>query len=155
MSEKIKWIKNIIIICGTWISNKLGLLLPALILLTILMVVDYIAGMLASKKESLQFPNNPQYGWSSKVSIMGIYKKTGYLLTILVAISTDFLIFKFAEEINLTFNQNTVFGLLVTIWLIINELLSILENVGRLGVLLPSFLLILLSELKNNIDNKK
>ncbi|MCM1161617.1 MAG: phage holin family protein [Roseburia sp.] len=155
MSEKIKWIKNIIIICGTWISNKLGLLLPALILLTILMIVDYIAGMLASKKESLQFPNNPQYGWSSKVSIMGIYKKTGYLLTILVAISTDFLIFKFAEEINLTFNQNTVFGLLVTIWLIINELLSILENVGRLGVLLPSFLLILLSELKDNLDNKK
>ena len=119
------------------------------------MVIDYMAGMLASKKESLQFPNNPQYGWSSKISIMGIYKKMGYILTILVAISTDFLIFKFAEEIHLNFDKNTVFGLLVTIWFIINELLSILENVGRLGVLLPSFLSILLSELKNNIDHKK
>lgn len=132
----------------------MDLLLPALILLTILMTVDYIAGMLASKKESLQFPNAYQYGWSNKVSITGIYKKMGYLLTILVAISTDFLIFKFAEEINLTFSQNTVFGLLVTIWLIINELLSILENAGRLGVPLPPFLLILPSELKNNIDRE-
>lgn len=154
MREKLICFKSIFTICSMWISNKLGLLLPALILLTILMITDYISGMLAAKKENLQHPCNPKYGWSSKASIIGIYKKVGYILTIFVAISTDFLIFKFAEEIHLKFNSNTMFGLLITIWLIINELLSILENAGRMGVSLPPFLVKLLSELKNNIDKK-
>jgi len=47
-----------------------------------------------------------------------------------------------------------MFGLLITIWLIINELLSILENAGRMGVTLPLFLLKLLAELKDSIDKK-
>ena len=81
-------------------------------------------------------------------------KKVGYILTIFVAISTDFLIFKFAEEMHLQSNNNTMFGLLITIWLIINELLSILENAGRMGVTLPLFLLKLLAELKDSIDKK-
>jgi toxin secretion/phage lysis holin len=154
MREKLKYLKGVLTICVMWISNKSGLLFSALLLLTILMIADYVSGMLAAKKESLQYPYNPKYGWSSKASIIGIYKKVGYILTIFVAISTDFLIFKFAEEMHLQSNNNTMFGLLITIWLIINELLSILENAGRMGVTLPLFLLKLLAELKDSIDKK-
>ena len=35
------------------------------------------------------------------------------------------------------------------------EILSILENVGRMGVTLPDFLMNVLSELKKGINNKK
>lgn len=77
------------------------------------------------------------------------------MLTILVAVSIDYLIFKYAEEIGLEFGSHTVFGLLVTIWFIINELISILENVGRMGAKLPGFLKRVLSELKNNIEDKE
>ena len=38
-------------------------------------------------------------------------------------------------------------------WFIINELLSILENVGRMGTELPEFLKRVLSELKNDLDD--
>ena len=118
------------------------------------MITDYISGMIAAKKESLQYLENPAYGWSSKASIMGIYKKIGYIFIIFVAVSTDFLIMKFAEEMNWPSGINTMFGLLVTVWLIINELLSILENAGRMGVVLPSFLKKVLAELKNRVDEE-
>jgi phage-related holin len=45
-----------------------------------------------------------------------------------------------------------MFGLMVTIWLIINELLSILENAVRMGAKLPSILKKVLAELQSNID---
>lgn len=48
-----------------------------------------------------------------------------------------------------------MFGLLVIIWLILNELLSILENAGRMGVNLPSFLVKVLSDMQNELENKK
>lgn len=152
--NRIIWLKGIISVAITWISNTFGLLLPALIMLTVFMIIDYISGMLAAKKESLDHPNNSKYGWSSKKSVIGIYKKVGYILTIFVAIGTDFLIFKFTEEMNISTGNSTMFGLVVTMWFIINEFLSILENSGRMGVALPKFLLRLLSELKSGIDDK-
>ena len=45
-------------------------------------------------------------------------------------------------------------GLLVTFWLIVNELISILENVSEIGVPLPAFLQKLISRLKVNIEKK-
>ena len=39
-------------------------------------------------------------------------------------------------------------GLLVVIWLIINELISILENLATIGVPLPTFLFKLVGRLK-------
>ena len=61
------------------------LLYPLLKVLFILMIIDYISGMLASKKEALDHPNDKNYGWSSKKSAIGIYKKIGYIVTICVA----------------------------------------------------------------------
>ncbi len=85
-----------------------------------------------------------------------ISKYGTYLIYIvLVAISIDYLIFKFAKEIGLEIGANTVFGLLVSVWFIINELISILENVGRMGTELPEFLEKVLAELKNNLEDKK
>ena len=149
MDNKGLWEKSILSVMGAWVSNKLGLLLPALGLLMVLMIIDYISGMLAAKKEAFE---NPAL---EREAYVGIYKKVGYMLTILVAISIDYLIFKFAEEIGLDFGSNTIFGLLVTVWFIINELISILENVGRMGAELPDFLKKALSELKNSIEDKE
>lgn len=154
MYNKGLWEKSILSVMGAWISNKLGLLFPALGLLMVLMIIDYISGMLAAKKEALENPGDSRYGWSSKRSILGIYKKLGYMLTILVAVSIDYLIFKFTKEIGLEFGSNTIFGLLVTVWFIINELISILENIGRMGTELPDFLKKVLSELKSDLEDK-
>lgn len=139
---------------GTIIGNKLGIMAPAMLLLIFLMMVDYVSGMLASKKEAVEHPNDTRYGWSSKKSIIGIYKKVGYMLTVLVAVSTDYLIYKFLGEMGISYQMKTTFGLMIVIWLILNELLSILENASRMGAVLPKFLSNTLVELKKNIERE-
>ena len=51
---------------AAWISAKLGILSPVLLILLIMMIIDYLSGMAASKAEALEHPDDPQYGWSSK-----------------------------------------------------------------------------------------
>ncbi len=58
------------------------------------------------------------------------------------------MIYKFAQELGLRYESQTYFGLMVAIWFVVNELISILENAGRMGVELPEFLEKSLSELK-------
>ncbi len=146
-------IRGGMVILGTYIGNVFDIISPAIILLILLTVVDYFSGMLASKKEAVEHPNDKKYGWSSKKSIIGIYKKIGYIITVLVALSTDYLIYALLGKIGVEYQIKTLFGFLVTIWFIINELLSILENAGRMGVILPQFLRTVLSELKKDINN--
>lgn len=128
-------------------------LFNTLSILSLAMLIDYITGMLAAKKESIEHPDNPNYGWNSKKSIRGIYKKVGYIVIDLVSIITDYLIYTISNQLGLSFNHKTVFGILVSLWLIINELISILENSARMGAKLPKFLQKVLSELKKDIEN--
>lgn len=154
MEKKSIFFKTLFSGLFTFIGNKLGIIGPSLVIFIILMVVDYISGMLASKAEALNHPNDPKYGWSSKKSIIGIYKKFGYMITILTAIITDYVIFNLLEEIGVKYNGNTIFGLLTVTWFIINELLSILENAERMGITLPHFIVNVLSNIRNDIDKK-
>lgn len=152
--RQLSMIKTGFMMLGTIIGNKLGILAPAMLLLIFLMMVDYVSGMLASKKEAVEYPNDARYGWSSRKSIIGIYKKVGYMLTVLVAVSTDYLIYKFLGEMGISYQMKTTFGFLVVIWLILNELLSILENASRMGAILPQFVSNALVELKKNIERE-
>ncbi len=154
MDKKIILEKSIVGIIGAWVMDKLGLLFLSVVLLTMLMIIDYISGMLASKKEALDHPNNKKYGWNSKKSLLGIYKKVSYIFIILAAVCTDYIIYKFSAELGIKFEHKTIFALLVSIWLIINELISILENAGRMGARLPDFLKRVLSELQSSIDKE-
>lgn len=145
--------KGAIALIGAWFAERFNLLCPLLILLCILMVVDYLSGMLASKREAMEHPNDINYGWNSRKGIIGIYKKVGYILTILSAVCTDYLLFHFSKEMGIKFNTNTLFGSLVSIWFILNELLSILENARRMGAKLPTFFQRVLSDLQKNVDD--
>lgn len=152
MNGKELWEKVIAVVVGAWIGNQFGLLFPVVCLLTLLMFADYISGMIAAKKESIEHPNSKKYGWSSKKGALGIFKKIGYFFTVFVAVCVDYLIYKFAQELGLRYESQTYFGLLAAIWFVINESISILENAGRMGVELPKFLREILSELKKDID---
>lgn len=154
MDKKYILEKCLATITSAWIGNKLHVIYPALVFLSILMLLDYISGMLASKKEALEYPEILELGWSSKKSVMGIYKKVGYILTILVAISADYLIVMLISKIGITYENNTMFGLMVIIWFVLNELISILENAGRMGAVMPKFLKEVLTELKKNMEKK-
>ncbi|MBQ2538385.1 MAG: phage holin family protein, partial [Ruminococcus sp.] len=46
------------------------------------------------------------------------------------------------------------FGMMIAVWLIVNELLSILENLGRLGIPLPEFLVKAVERLRDGVDRR-
>lgn len=121
------------------VSSKLGILGPMLLALTCVMVVDYVTGMLASKKENTI---------SSKKGIWGIIKKLMYIIVVGIGMLMDWLILTTADSINVHIPVATFFGMLVAVWLIINELISILENLARLETPLPGFLLELVQHFK-------
>ena len=137
-----------------WLSARLGILLPVMCLLLTAMALDYITGMLASKREAIEHPDNPAYGWSSKRGAEGIIKKVGYLCIIAAALIVDYIILHVAAQIGVPVSLKAFFGLLVAVWYILNELLSIIENAGRMGAAVPSWLSKYVAVLKDKIDSQ-
>lgn len=135
-----------------WLSARLGILMPVLCILLTAMVLDYITGMLASKREALEHPDDPAYGWSSRRGAEGIIKKVGYLCIIAAAMIVDYIILSVAAQAGIEVALKAFFGLLVAVWYILNELLSIIENAGRMGAPVPDWLAKYVAVLKNKID---
>ena len=75
------------------------------------------------------------------------------MLTVLVAMCTDYLIYELSYKLNIKIGVNTLFGAVVCIWFILNEALSILENAGRMGVKIPTFLYRVISDLQKKVDD--
>lgn len=136
-----------------WLSARLGELLYVLIILAVMMIVDYISGMAASKAEAIDHPDNPEYGWNSRKGARGIFKKVGYICIIAVAMVIDYIVIIVAKEAGIVMKAPTFFGLLATIWYVLNELLSIIENAGRMGAPIPEWLKKYIAVLKNKIES--
>ena len=91
---------------------------------------------------------------SSRVGIRGILKKLGYLVIVAVAGMLDWLIRYGAAALGWEWAPEFLVSSVVIVWLIINELLSILENVEAIGVPVPAFLRKLLGRLKVSTEAK-
>lgn len=135
-------------------TAKLGILWWVLLIFVICMAFDFLSGMAASKKESIEHPDDKSKGWSSKKGMLGIIKKFGYILIVGVAIIFDFLIYQTSGLLGIDMPTSTFFGLLITVLFILNELLSITENAGRMGANIPQFLVNAISVLKGKVENK-
>ena len=116
--------------------------IPITVLITV-MLIDYISGMTKAWITS---------ELSSKIGLRGIIKKLCYLLVVCVAAVVDWLITSGLKNIGVQVAATYYIGVIVTVWLIINELISILENLGAIGVPLPAFLTKLVKRLKSEVD---
>lgn len=118
---------------GTACVYVFGGLDVALQCLLVAIALDYITGMIKAYKSATL---------DSKIGIKGIFKKVGILCLVALAVIVD----KLAGETGLI--RTTVLYYLVA-----NEGLSIVENLGAIGVLVPEVLKERLKQL--NIDDKK
>ena len=101
----------------------------ALISLLIIIVLDYVTGILSA------FYNKQL---SSKIGYKGIIKKVSYFIIILVAVLLDRLL-----------GETNLIRTFMIYYFVANEGLSIIENVGEMGIKLPKKLLDALEQLKN------
>ena len=119
-----------------------GMLSVPLALLAIAMAVDYITAACAD------------HMLSSRRGLKGILKKLGCIILVGVAMCADYLIYAGLSAMNIDIGSGLWFGLLVCFWLLINELISITENLIRLDVPVPPFLSGIIKRLKERIEKE-
>ncbi|MBP1040358.1 phage holin family protein [Vagococcus sp. BWB3-3] len=147
-------VKFILVTFGAIVSAQLRILYPVLIFLIIEMIFDYGSGVAAAKYEKLKFPEDKTKGLSSKIGFMGILKKSMYGVLVVVGMTVDFLVVHLASELGIQFPYPAFFGLLVAVWLILNDALSILENCVRMDLGIPPFLEKVVMALKIKVEDK-
>ena len=116
-----------------------------LMILIVVMVVDYISGVAAAWV---------RHELSSRVGLVGIIKKLSYLALVVAGCSIDYLVSILGEQLTGTEISIKAIGLVVVCWLIINELISILENVARQGGPVPPFLAGILKHLRETTEKQ-
>lgn len=120
-------------------------LLFPLVILGIIMLCDYISGVAAA------FVHGEL---SSRTGVIGVIKKVAYLLIVVVGMAVDWTIRIAADQVGINAMDFSFFGLLVIVWLTLNECISILENVDRIGVNVPPFLRKIIEKLKQSAEKK-
>lgn len=112
---------------GSVISELFGGWTSAMTTLVIFMLIDYITGILVAAvfKKSNKTEDG---GLESKAGWKGLIRKFSTLLIVLISIRLD------------TIFNTTIISNCVVFTFLANELLSLLENVGLMGIPLPSVL---------------
>ena len=122
-----------------------NVLLVPLTILIVVMIIDYATGMTSAWKSG---------ELESKTGLIGILKKVSYLVLVPVGGVVDYLISAGLAAANVEISITYCCGLIVCVWLIINELISILENLAELGTPIPDFLVNVVHRLKNTVESK-
>ena len=136
--------KTAFVVAVALIGSYLQQLLLPLAVLIFMMVLDYISGMAAAWVTRTL---------DSRVGIVGIIKKLLYLLIVCVGCVIDYLIYLVGAEMGVARPSGHFVGLIVIVWLIVNEGISILENLGEAGLPKVPFLGKLLQHLKHGAES--
>ena len=137
-------IKRWFIAIGAALSSWLGLLYVPMIVLILCNIIDYGTGLCAAKYR--------QEAVCSYKSIRGIAKKICMWLLVAVGAILDWLLSFSAANIGVTIPFHFLVASVAAVWLIANELISILENVKDIGAPLPPFLLKLAKNIKSKTE---
>ena len=144
--NKVNTAKGIIASIMGVLNSIFGILAIPIVLLTVCNVIDYVTGILASKYRGQEI--------SSYKGIKGISKKVGMWLLIVVGAVMDELLVYSVAQFGLTCPFTFVIAAVVAVWLVCNELISILENLKDMEVPLPDFLMKLTQNIKSQIEVK-
>ena len=120
------------------------LIIPVAILL-VAMTLDYVTGILAAKHRGQKI--------DSAKSIKGLDKKVAHLLLIVAGVILDCVLFYSINYFGFGVSMMFLAAIVIAVWLIINELISILENLKDSGAPIPSWLLPLVKNLKSKVEN--
>lgn len=144
--KEMNYVKWFVTVITSLLSSVLGILYVPVLLMVTCNVIDYITGLAAAGKHNRE-------EISSYKSMQGIIKKVTMWLLVLVGVIIDQLLSYAATVIGYQLPFTFLVACIVAIWIVCNELISILENMVDIGITLPAFLMPLVSNLKNHIDN--
>ena len=129
---------------GASIASYFGALAAPLLVLLCVMVVDYVTGMAKAYMASQL---------SSRIGLRGILKKLCYMAMVAVGAALDYLLTGALAQAGIDLHVEMFCGILVAIWLIVNELISILENLAEIGVPGMPVLTKLIDRLRSTLES--
>lgn len=112
-------------------SFMYGCINEIIVILALFMVMDYITGVVLALMEGK---------FCRSLGTKGAVKKLGYIILVVVGFLADFTITLLVQKTGIKFNTNGSLGLLVVLYLIGNEGLSITKNLIGMGLPAPPFL---------------
>lgn len=137
-------VKNVVIIIFSGLMDFLGILAIPVLLMVGCNLIDYITGLFASKERDEQI--------NSYKSVRGIIKKVCMWLLVVVGAMVDVLIRYTTQTMGFNIRLPFIVATLVAVWIIVNEIISILENLSDIGVNPPPFLMPLVRRIKKEIE---
>ena len=147
--DKATEIKGVLAAILTFLTALWGWLGWSVLLMLLCMFIDYATGSLAARRNGT---------WSSAVARDGLWHKLGEIFALLVALMCDLLIVLIqhtdaAEILHFSWSWRWYFSLMVSIWYIITELGSIIENAAAMGGKVPKWLTRGLAKLHDRTDD--
>lgn len=128
------------------LMSWLGVLAIPVFLLVGCNLVDYATGLCAAKYRTEKI--------NSYKGIRGIIKKVCMWLLVLVGSWMDILINYAVEIAGINLTLPFIVATVVAVWLVVNEIISILENMIDIGVKMPPFLLPIVKYIKKQVEDK-
>lgn len=144
--NKVNTVKGLFASIMGVLNSVFGILALPIVLLVACNIIDYATGILASRFRGQEI--------SSYKGIRGITKKIGMWLLIIVGAIIDELIVYSVAQLGLACPFTFMIACVVAVWIICNELISILENLKDMEVPLPGFLMKLTMNIKSQIETK-
>ena len=139
-------IKGVVTAIAALLSALLGTLYVPVLLMVLCNIIDYATGLMAAK-------NRPDGGISSYRSIKGIKKKVSMWLLVVVGAVLDQLLLYATHTIGISIPIKFLVACVVAIWIICNEIISILENMIDIGIAVPTFLMPLVKNIKSQTEH--
>lgn len=139
-------VKTAFVAAFSMIFGWLGILAVPVLILAGLNFTDYITGILASKRRNELV--------TSDKGLWGIVKKIGMWILVGLGWAMDVLINYAGQYVGLSIKLPFVVATIVAVWLICNEIISILENLLDIGVAMPPFLMPLAKMIKGQVEDK-
>ncbi len=138
-------IKAIITAATGFLSSVLGILYIPVLLMVACNLIDYITGLVAAKYRT-------DGGISSYRSMKGITKKVMMWLLVVVGAIIDEVLAYTSVTLGIAMPFTFLVACIVAIWIICNEIISILENMLDIGVDIPAFLLPMMKNIKRQAE---
>lgn len=137
-------VKGTVTAVSSFFVSILGILAIPVGLMVLSNVIDYITGLMACGYRGEDI--------SSYKSIRGIMKKVCMWLLVAVGAMVDVLLEYASETVGIALPFTFLVACIVAIWIVCNEIISILENIKDMEVELPAFLEKLTRKIKTQVE---
>lgn len=144
MKNEVTIVKTVTTAVMSVLTALFGALAIPILLMVSCNVIDYITGLIAAPQREQNI--------NSYKGIRGITKKVCMWLLVAVGAIIDQLLIYASSAIGFEMHLSFLVAAVVCIWIICNEIISILENLTDIGVPVPKFLNPLVKNIKSQVE---